>query len=98
MFLPANLFIKDDYNGDGELGDNEYVGIIKHGLNVGDKVLLATGNIGSHATVETWTLEVWLRETGLPQNDDQGKVLKAHIEVEPVNQDPITYEPEKVTP
>lgn len=92
-----DLFVKDDYNGDSTVGDNEYVGVIKAGLKEGDKVLLATGNIGSHATVETWTLEVWLKETGSEQNEDQGKVLKAHIEVEPVNQDPITYEPDKVT-
>lgn len=91
------LFIKDDYNGDGNTADNEYVGIIPAGLAIGSKIKIATGNIGSHASVDTWTLEVWLRETGSEQNEDQGKVLKAHIEVEPVNQDPITHEKDKVT-
>lgn len=92
-----DLYIKDDYNGDGRTEDNEYVGVIKSGLSVGEKILIATGDIGSHASVDTWTLEVWLRETGSEQNEDQGKVLKAHIEVEPTNQDPITHEPNKVT-
>jgi len=91
-----DLFIKDDYNGDGTINDNELVGVIKAGLPVGEKILIATGNIGSHASIDTWTLEVWLRETGQEQNEDQGKVLKAHVEVEPVNQDPITHEPGKV--
>jgi len=93
----GELFIKDDYDGDGVKEDDEYVGIIKPGLSVGEKILIGTGNIGSHASVDTWTLEVWIRETGAVQNEDQGKVLKAHIEVEPVNQDPITHEPNKVT-
>jgi len=110
QYFPDNglgsAYIEDDIDGD-ETTPDEYVGIISKDLKFGgpnfdeenkSKILIATGNIGSHATVETWTLEVWLRETGAEQNEDQGKVLKAHIEVEPVNQDPITYEPEKVTP
>ena len=91
------LFIKDDYNGDGTTAENEYVGIIPKGLAVGSKIKIATGNIGSHASIDTWTLEIWLRETGVEQNEDQGKVLKAHIEVEPINQDPVTNEPDKIT-
>jgi len=100
QYFPSNglndLYIEEDVDGD-ETTPKEYVGVIKSGLAVGEKILIATGNIGSHGTVETWTLEVWLRETGIEQNEDQGKVLKAHIEVEPINQDPVTHEPNKVT-
>lgn len=109
QYFPSNglgdLYIEEDIDGNEDT-PNEYVGVIKSNLKFGgpnfdednkDRILIATGDIGSHSTVETWTLEVWLRETGREQNEDQGKVLKAHIEVEPVDQDPITYEPNKVT-
>lgn len=73
------------------------VGVIPHELKAGDKILIGTGELGSHGTVDTWELEVWLKEVGVEQNEDQGKVLMAHIEVEPIDQLPVTYEPDKVT-
>jgi len=73
------------------------VGIISKDLKKGDKLLIGKGNLGSHRTVDTWEFEVWLKEIGGEQNYDQGKVLKAHIEVEPIEQTPVTYEPDKVT-
>ena len=91
------LYIKDDINGDKTTEDDELVGVIKAGTKVGDKILIATGTVGSHASIDTWTLEIWLRETGVEQNEDQSKVFKGHILVEPINQDPVTHEPDKVT-
>lgn len=92
-----NLYIKDDINGDNIIGNEEYVGIIKSENKEGDKILIATGDLGSHGSIDTWTLEIWLREIGVEQNEDQGKIFRGHIEVEPVNQDPVTYEPDKIT-
>lgn len=93
-YISDDAKIEDDIDADG---DKEVVGTLNSTLKAGDKKLIATGSVGSHGSVDTWTLEIWLRETGIEQNEDQGKVLKAHIEVEPINQDPITHEENKVT-
>lgn len=97
QYFGEGLYIKDDINGDKTIANDELVGVIKAGTKVGDKILIATGNVGSHASIDTWTLEIWLRETGEEQNEDQSKVFKGHILVEPIDQDPVTHEPDKVT-
>ena len=97
QYFGEGLYIKDDINGDKTTDEDELVGIIKAGTRVGERILIATGEVGSHASIDTWTLEIWLRETGVEQNEDQGKIFKGHILVEPINQDPITHEPGKVT-
>ncbi|MBQ3021265.1 MAG: hypothetical protein IJD92_03475 [Bacilli bacterium] len=79
-------------------GVKREIGTIKSSLKAGDKKLIATGELGSHGTVDTWEFELWLKETGEEQNEDQGRVLEAHIEVEPIDLLPETFEPEKVNP
>ena len=93
-YISDDAKVEDDIDGDG---DYETIGTINSTLKAGDKKLIATGSVGSHGSIDTWTLEIWLRETGIEQNEDQGKELKAHIEVEPINQDPITHEKYKAT-
>lgn len=94
MYISDDAKVEDDIDGDG---NKETVGTLNSTLKQGDKKLIATGSVGSHGSIDTWTLEIWLRETGIEQNEDQGKVLKAHIEVEPINQDPITHEENKIS-
>ena len=77
-------------------GESREVGIISKDLKKGDKLKIGTGLLGSHKTSDTWEFEVWLKETGEEQNKDQGKVLKAHIEVEPKGNNQATYEPDKI--
>ncbi len=95
-YIADDSYTTDDIDGNGPLEERK-IGTISSTLKTGDKKLIATGSVGSHGSKDTWTLEIWLRETGTEQNEDQGKVLKAHIEVEAINQDPITHEPNKVT-
>jgi hypothetical protein len=95
-YIADDSFTMDDIDGEGPNKERK-VGTIKSELKAGDKKLIATGNLGSHGSVDTWEFEIWLRETGVEQNEDQGKTLKAHIEVEPIDQNPVTFEPDKVT-
>lgn len=48
--------------------------------------------LGNYGSANEWYFELWLYETGLPQNDDQGKNFKASIEIVTKNQQRISNE------
>lgn len=49
------------------------------------RILIADGYLASHGNVDSWELEVWVREMQEQQNYNQGKKLVAHIDIEPVS-------------
>ena len=64
-----------------------------------DKVRIKVGSgiLGSHGSVDSWQLEVWLKETDDDQNYNQGKTLNAHIDIV-VTDSYVSNEVKKTTP
>jgi len=52
--------------------------------------------VGNQGASDEWYFEVWLKETGVQQNYDQGKIFQASIEIVPL--DIYTNEPDLVNP
>ena len=46
------------------------------------RILIGEGYLASHGNVDSWELEVWVREMQSEQNYNQGKKIVAHIDIE----------------
>lgn len=64
------------------------------GFTTGNEYKIATATNKAVST-DTWNMSVVLTETNLPQNDDQGRVFRARIEVR-VQGDGLTYSQQSV--
>ena len=75
------------YNYNGRIVD---VGVIPAGYK--GMLKIAGGAIlGSLGCTDNWEVEMWLYETGTEQNIDQGKHLKASVEIDVENVYPADY-------
>ncbi len=66
------------------LEGSQYVALDSTTYGNAKKVLIGTAKLGTKGTVDTWTMEVRLKETNELQNDDQGKEFSGKLSVEAV--------------
>lgn len=90
-YKPETLTItKKDEITNLETSKDVVVGLIPSNINYPEnteeedkiKIKVGSGVLASHESSDTWQLEVWLKETKDEQNYNQGKTLKAHIDIE----------------
>ena len=90
LVVESNNFVTDNLVGtltapEGDTSNMTSASLISTGTyKTGEKVLIGTGTLeaGEQADSDEWSINVTLTETNEEQNDDQGKVFQARIEVE----------------
>lgn len=61
------------------------------------KVKIGTAILGSYGAKDEWEFELWVNETGAPQNEDQGRIIRGYIEIDTEDNSFYTNEPSQVT-
>ena len=90
LVVESNNFITNNLTGtltapEGDTSKMTSASLISTGTYANsEKVLIGTGTLeaGEQADSDEWSINVTLTETNEEQNDDQGKVFQARIEVE----------------
>ena len=79
--LNGELVVDNTLNYDDYDGQNVVLGVIPAGFT-GKLKIYGGSVVGSLGCQDKWDFEIWLKELGVVQNEDQAKTIEAKIDIE----------------